>query len=100
MQSIILLPFYSTFTNCHGFRKYSNCIFNFLFIHTLIMWAIGAAVEGFTTVILLLLLIGGSIMISLGVIGFYISKIYNEVKGRPQYIITNVCGKSSEESGL
>ena len=72
----------------------------FLFIHTLIMWAIGVAVEGFTTVILLLLLIGGSIMISLGVIGFYISKIYNEVKGRPQYIITNVCGKSSEESGL
>lgn len=68
-----------------------------LFIHTLIMWIIGSAVEGFTTVILLLLLIGGCIMVSLGVIGFYISKIYEEVKGRPQYIISKECGKSQKK---
>lgn len=47
----------------------------------------GQAVDGFTTVILLLLLIGASIMISLGIIGQYIAKIYDEVKGRPRYII-------------
>ena len=50
----------------------------------------GTAVEGFTTVILLLLIIGGFLMLSLGVIGHYIARIYEEVKGRPKYIISKV----------
>lgn len=62
-------------------------------IQTLIKWGTGNAVEGFTTVILLLLLIGGIVMVSLGIIGFYISKIYEECKGRPQYIVSNICGE-------
>lgn len=66
-------------------------------IHTLIMWITGAAVEGFTTVILLLLLIGGSIMVSLGIIGYYLSKIFDEVKGRPQCIISSTCGDDGEK---
>ena len=37
--------------------------------------------------ILLLLLIGGGILIGLGIIGSYISAIYQEVKGRPRYIV-------------
>ena len=37
--------------------------------------------------ILLLLIIGSLIMLSLGVIGIYIAKIYEEVKGRPRYFI-------------
>lgn len=48
----------------------------------------GQAFTGFTTVIILILGIGSSIMISLGIIGIYISKIYDEVKGRPRYIIS------------
>lgn len=44
----------------------------------------------FTTVILLILIIGGFIMLSLGVIGHYIARIYEEVKGRPKYIISHV----------
>ena len=47
----------------------------------------GVAIGGFTTVILLLLLIGSLILISLGIIGFYVSKIYEEIKGRPRYLI-------------
>lgn len=47
----------------------------------------GRALTGFTTVILLILGIGSSIMISLGIIGVYISKIYDEVKKRPRFII-------------
>ena len=31
----------------------------------------------------------GGVMISLGIIGVYIAQIYDEVKGRPQYIISN-----------
>lgn len=57
-------------------------------IQTLARYFMGHAVEGFTTVILLLLFIGSIIMISLGIIGYYISKIYEEVKGRPRYLIS------------
>jgi dolichol-phosphate mannosyltransferase len=57
-------------------------------IQTLVRFFQGNAVEGFTTVILLLLLIGGALMVSLGIIGLYIAKIYEEVKERPRYIIS------------
>ncbi len=52
----------------------------------------GLALDGFTTVITVLLFIGSMIMISLGCIGYYVSKIYEEVKGRPRYIVSKVCG--------
>lgn len=58
-----------------------------LALQTLIKYLAGSAVEGFTTVILLILIIGGFIMISLGIIGHYLARIYEEVKGRPRYII-------------
>ena len=61
-----------------------------LAIQTLVKFLTGTAVEGFTTVILLLLIIGGLLMLSLGVIGHYIARIYEEVKGRPKYIISRV----------
>lgn len=57
-------------------------------IQTLVKYFSGHAVEGFTTVILLILFVGSVIMISLGIIGYYISKIYEEVKGRPRYLIS------------
>lgn len=61
-----------------------------LAIQTMVKYLMGDAVEGFTTVILLILIIGGFIMLSLGVIGHYIARIYEEVKGRPKYIISKV----------
>lgn len=57
-------------------------------VQTLYHWVVGEAVTGFTTVILLLLVVGSVIMISLGIIGEYIASIYNEVKGRPRYLIS------------
>lgn len=59
-------------------------------IQSLYMYFSGHAVAGFTTVILLLLLVGSILMFSLGVIGYYIAKIYDEVKMRPRYIISEV----------
>ena len=56
-------------------------------IQSLVKYFCGHALEGFTTVILLLLIIGSLIMLSLGIIGIYIAKIYEEVKGRPRYFI-------------
>jgi hypothetical protein len=47
----------------------------------------GSAVEGFTTVILVTLGIGSVIMLSLGLIGEYIARIYEEIKHRPIYVI-------------
>lgn len=61
-------------------------------IQSLIRYFSGHAVEGFTTVILLILIIGSIIMISLGIIGYYIAKIYEEVKGRPRYLIAKKVG--------
>ncbi len=61
-----------------------------LAVQTLVKYLCGTAVEGFTTVILLVLIIGGFIMLSLGIIGHYIARIYEEVKGRPKYIISAV----------
>lgn len=57
----------------------------------------GVALGGFTTVILLQLFTGSIIMISLGVIGYYIAKIYEEVKGRPRFIVAETCGDSKEQ---
>ncbi|MBS4900742.1 MAG: glycosyltransferase family 2 protein [Clostridiales bacterium] len=57
-------------------------------IISLVQKIMGISTSGFTTVILLLGFIGSIIMISLGIIGYYIAKIYNEVKGRPRYIIS------------
>ena len=58
-------------------------------VQTLVMKLRGLAIGGFTTVILLLLVIGSCLMISLGMIGMYIARIYNEVKARPRFIISD-----------
>jgi len=53
----------------------------------------GQALEGFTTVILIQLISSSIVMISLGIIGYYIAKIYEEIKDRPRYIIASTCGE-------
>ena len=57
----------------------------------------GLALGGFTTVILLLLFASSIIMISLGIIGYYIARIYDEIKGRPRYIVSRVCGEKEKK---
>lgn len=47
----------------------------------------GTASTGFTTVILLQILFGGCILLALGVIGQYLGRIYEELKGRPHYVL-------------
>ena len=56
-------------------------------IQTLYLKLTGRAFTGFATVILLELIIGSLLMISLGIIGEYLARIYEEVKGRPRYIV-------------
>lgn len=56
-------------------------------VQTFYMKLSGKSLSGFATVILLLLFIGSVLMISLGIIGTYISRIFEEVKRRPNYIV-------------
>ena len=67
-------------------------------VQTLVNWAWGKAADGFTTVIILVLLIGSILMISLGIIGYYIAQIFIEVKGRPRYLVSRICGKKDRKS--
>lgn len=60
-------------------------------------WLRGRAVSGFTTTITTLLIIGSLIMISLGIIGEYIAKIYDEIKARPTYVVESATGVDDEE---
>ena len=60
------------------------------------VWALidkicGRALEGITTVIIILIFIGSIMMISLGIIGYYVARIYEEIKGRPKYIVSSSC---------
>lgn len=66
------------------------------------VWALidkisGRALEGMTTVIIITIFIGSIIMISLGIIGYYIARIYEEIKGRPKYIISSTTKSIKKE---
>jgi polyisoprenyl-phosphate glycosyltransferase len=69
-------------------------------IYALVMYFLGLAFPGFTTVIVLELLIGGVLMISLGIIGTYIAQIYQEVKYRPRYVVTETLMSRSDDKLL
>ncbi len=79
--------------------------FVMLFIAVVLgVWALvdklsGRALEGITTVIFIMIFIGSIMMISLGIIGYYVARIYEEIKGRPKYIVASRCGvgESSEK---
>lgn len=63
----------------------------------MVIWAIidrfiGSTVEGWSSIMCSLWFIGGLQLLSLGIIGEYIGKIYHEVKGRPRYIISETLG--------
>jgi glycosyltransferase involved in cell wall biosynthesis len=65
-------------------------------LHTLYNKFFGSAETGFTTVIVLVLLVGSLVLLGLGVIGLYVSRIYEEVKGRPRYVVRDRVGRTTE----
>lgn len=58
-----------------------------MLIYTLISFFSGSAVIGWGSLMCSIWLIGGGLMVSLGIIGEYLGKVYLEVKRRPRYII-------------
>lgn len=72
-----------------------SCVFGCI---ALVQKFTGRALAGFTTVILILLFSSSIIMISLGIIGYYIARMYDEIKGRPRYIIASTCGTGAQSN--
>ncbi len=66
-------------------------------IYSLIRHFTGNTIQGWTTTVISVWAIGGLMMISLGVIGEYIGKIYLETKNRPRFIIESYLGDEKDQ---
>lgn len=58
-----------------------------MMVYSLIRHAIGATIVGWSSLIISLWMIGGLVLLSIGIVGEYIGKIYLETKARPRYIV-------------
>ncbi len=65
-------------------------------VYSLVRYFTGHTIPGWTTTVLSVWAIGGLIMISLGVIGEYVGKIYLETKNRPRFIIESYVGDKDD----
>ena len=70
-----------------------------MLIYSVVRWALGETILGWASLICSIWAIGGLILLSLGVIGEYIGKIYLETKGRPRFLIREVLEDGVEEKG-
>lgn len=68
-----------------------------IMIYSLIVWALGNTVSGWTFTICSIWLVAGIQMVSLGLIGEYIGKIYAETKRRPRFVIECTTNDNDEE---
>ncbi|MBE5831602.1 MAG: glycosyltransferase family 2 protein [Butyrivibrio sp.] len=66
-------------------------------VYSLIRFFTGHTIPGWTTTVLSVWAIGGLMMISLGVIGEYVGKIYLETKNRPRFIIESYIADEKDE---
>ena len=58
-----------------------------MLVYTLVSWIVGKTVSGWASTLASIWMIGGIQLLSLGVIGEYIGKIYSETKHRPRFVI-------------
>ena len=69
-----------------------------MIVYNIVRWAAGATVAGWASLSCSVWLMGGLILLSLGVVGEYIGKLYLESKDRPRFIIREVLEDSDEET--
>ena len=67
-----------------------------MLIYSLVRHFMGATIVGWTTLMVSVWAIGGLILLSLGVVGEYIGKIYLETKARPRFIIEQFLNDENE----
>jgi len=68
----------------------------FMLLYALVSWITGNTVAGWTSTLASIWMIGGIQLLSLGVIGEYVGKIYNETKARPRFIIDRYLSESGD----
>lgn len=71
----------------------SLCAFCYMFFVIVKALFIGDPVAGYPTIMVVMLFLGGVQLLSLGIIGEYIGRIFNETKNRPVYFIREIDGK-------
>ena len=62
-------------------------------------WLSGRSIPGWTSLMLVVVVLGAVQMFVLALMGEYIGRLYNEVKGRPLYIVESVAGREANHSG-
>jgi len=80
-----LLTYFGLFVACSGFA-----VGVFFAVRRIL--GVETAQTGFTTLVTLLLFIGGVQLIGIGVLGEYLARVYDEVKRRPAYLIKRKTG--------
>ncbi len=71
-----------------GLGAFISGVFFLLSIYQFARWAIvGVPVSGWTTIVLSIWLLGGIVLMTLGLLGIYIGRIFDEVKARPIYVV-------------
>jgi polyisoprenyl-phosphate glycosyltransferase len=68
-----------------------------LTVQTLANKLTGNATQGFTTIIIAVSFFGGLTLLGLGIVGIYIAALYDEVKGRPIYLVAEVARNASRK---
>jgi polyisoprenyl-phosphate glycosyltransferase len=86
ITSFSTAPLY--FSAFFGFGLFAAAFLYALYVIYIKLFS-AAAVEGWASVLFVLLLVGGFLSLFLGLIGLYIAAIYDEVKNRPNYIVAN-----------
>ncbi len=72
-----------------GFAALSFLYGSFLLLRTLVL---GIDVPGYASLMVAVLFLGGVQMVSLGILGEYLGRVYEEVKGRPLYLVRDTYG--------
>ncbi len=58
-----------------------------LFLQAIYSWATGIAISGWTSLTVVILLFGSANLLGIGVLGAYLSQIFEEIKRRPEYLV-------------
>jgi glycosyltransferase involved in cell wall biosynthesis len=81
-----------------GLGAVGMCFSLLMLVYVLVSWISGHVVPGWSSIMLSVWFIGSALILSIGVVGEYIGKIYIEVKQRPLYTVEEVLGLPQESA--